>query len=173
VTLDTVVWLISPDFNRDKLWDDVLAMVAGPKAATALVTDEESRYSDIHDERTRMTTPGQGLPAWTFMYYRLSGLNFPTAAQSEDENARPAHFVRLNFDTSYGYSSPLGDCSALHASYLMKLAELGYDFLWKNEYTGDIYYRTAGIDTLLKSGQDAGEWFQNTVLPFFEAWSTK
>jgi hypothetical protein len=173
MTLNTVVWLIKPELDRDKLWADVLAMVAGPRAATASVTDEQDRYSDDSRERTRMTTPGQGLPAWTFMHYLDDGSQFDATPRTEDENARPMHYIRLNFDTSYGYESPIGDCSALHASYLMKLADLGYEFLWKNEYTGDIYYSTTGIDTLLKSGEDAGEWFQNTVLPFFEAWAAK
>lgn len=100
----------------------------------------------------------------------------------EDELAyyskMPIHYAEIGFDTSYGYSQisenglTIG-CSALHSAYIAMLAAhlnaQGIDIEWVNEFTGDHYRNTDGLATLMQSGADAEDWFQNLALPAIKA----
>lgn len=176
MTLNTRVLITSP-INPEKLWAEVLDMVAGDRAATALVTDGEDRYPPpgIIDARDRQTIIGQGLPAWTIMSYRSSGEPFPGYREDEDDydtpNVYPAHFAELRFDTGYAYTDALGGCASLHARYLARLAELDYGFSWVNEYNHDLNHGFVGVEEFLDGGVASSEWYRSVIIPLMEKMS--
>jgi hypothetical protein len=164
MTLNTNVWLLDPH-DPNKVWDDVMSIVAPDK--TPIVKDEAGRWGENTDAcRTRQTQCGQGLDAWTSMTYKENITEqFPVEHYEDSIESRPAHYIHIDFDTSYGFKSEIGSCSELHASYIISLVKMGYQLLWMNEYTGDIYYGITGIESLLSNGVEAMEWFNNLVVP--------
>lgn len=155
MTLNTNVWFIQP-YDPEKVWADVIKIVARDGADKAIIENKE-REGYLQ----RNTACGQGLDAWTFMNYHEN----ITELFPKEYDHYPLHYIGVDFDTAYGYRSEIGNCSELHASYIMQLDALGYEFLWQNEYTGDIYYRKSGVDSLLEKGRDADEWFHTLVVP--------
>lgn len=122
------------------------------KPGSMLVTSEESA---AHDEDCNY--PGN-------KYYD------DAAEECDGAWHNPVAWAELSLDTAYGYKGPNGiSCSQLHALLLFYLDELGYKFLWKNEYTGEISNQLEGIDNFIGSGESAMDWFNTVVKPFIQS----
>lgn len=125
---------------------------------------------------------GQGYAAALKVNYRRDGELLHDGSCDEDcaevyahrlpcqeEEHHPAHYVRVNLDTSYGYSDEHGDgAGRLHARLVAHigswLTTRGVTWSWRNEFTGDIYRGTDGLDTLMGDGEDARAWL-TSILP--------
>lgn len=98
-----------------------------------------------------MTECGQGLPAWFFLFHAEDGplVLFDAEEQEEQREWDPdwtlppfnEHFLRLDFDTAYGYERAGAGCGDLHAWLVLEvgrwLAARGVtEVLWKLEYDG-------------------------------------
>ena len=110
--------------------------------------NEGTRYRDRSD--CLMNEPAQGLCAWLFVYHGAN--RTPYRHQPDPECDRPACWAEIALDTAYGYSGPEGGCGSLHARILSELApwlaskDVGWS--WQNEWTGNIYQGTDGLETL-------------------------
>lgn len=157
MTLSTYVYLQDP-VPVDEVFEFCLELLGRPPLSPPVRTKDEVWYpKDDPDVRCRMTEPGQGLPAWLMVKYREDG---PLRAEPEPspneygeevDYPEPAHWVEVNFDTSYSYSDEYGGCSTLHARLIVKLGQWlkdrGVKWSWSNEYTGEIF--PGGDDKLL------------------------
>ncbi len=88
---------------------------------------------------------------------------------------KPACWVEIHFDTTYGYHGPEGGCGALHARLLYELGQwfderhIGWG--WQNEFTGDWHYEDhyAALKELCTGGGQAMAWFTEIVQPSIES----
>lgn len=125
---------------------------------------------------------GQGLCALLDVYYRTGGplksdadscdrwCDDPCDAESHD----PAHWIKVTFDTAYGYRDEQGrGCGDLHAVLVAELGrwldERGVRWLWENEFTGEIHSGYERLIELCSGGFEASAWFQSTVMPAISA----
>ncbi|WP_051325994.1 hypothetical protein [Glycomyces tenuis] len=130
-----------------------------------------------------LTTPGQGLPAWTFIHYGENGAWRNPEPEYEDpeyvdegEEPRivtPRHFARIDFDTAYGYTGPNGEgCSELHTALMIQVGAWidaqGVPWQWRNEYTGEIHNAYEGFEEFAGNGYEATAWFKR-VMPAIAA----
>jgi hypothetical protein len=139
-----------------------------------LFTDREGWPGE--GSRTLMNEPGQGLPGWLILHYRADG---PYRAETEphDEDCEPgctsqhepACWLNVSLDTAYSYHGPDGGCGDLHARVVAELGhwldERGIPWSWKNEFTGEIHERYAGLTELGGGGAEASDWFRSIVAP--------
>jgi hypothetical protein len=171
MTLDTAVYVQSP-CDKEELWSEIIRIITRGTMEALVDPDKDN---------TRTTTCGQGLDAWTFMHWGDDDAARMPEPETCDEWCKsdcdrqhePAHFIKLSFDTGYSFSRPYaGDCSTLHAGYLVQLATFfaprSISWSWKNEYNGDIHEGLTGIAEFLGNGEHAKEWFQTQVLPAME-----
>lgn len=123
---------------------------------------------------------GQGFDAWLLTTYRKNGPLYieDQYDEYEDEDEEdgihryltdPACFMKLDFDTAYGYSVPgIGGCSDLHARYIIALhdwlATKGVRIKWQNEFTGEYFDGLDGLEEFSKAGTEARDWFKS-ILP--------
>lgn len=82
----------------------------------------------------------------------------------------PAYWVRVNFDTAYGYTGEKGEnCTQLHADLIVQLGawldERKVSWSWRDEYTGTVYQRYEGLKEFLRGGKEASAWFSSVVMP--------
>jgi hypothetical protein len=87
-----------------------------------------------------------------------------------EHNYRRPCYVKVNFDTGYGYSDEFGrGCGDLHAAYIRKLGAYldaqGIPFLWENEFRGEFHRGYEELRHLGSAGEEANTWLQNVVLP--------
>lgn len=127
--------------------------------------------------------PMQGLPAWLWVYYTQDGQPLRADANAcgdccdpEDDyhNHEPAHWVKVNLDTGYGYSDSHGrGCADLHADLITALGqwldEMGIGWSWENEFTGEIFQGYDGLADFGTAGKAATTWFKDVVLPAIES----
>lgn len=133
---------------------------------------------------------GQGLPGILDVLYKPGQMlvtpednaahdedcNLPGNKYYEEEwdtcdgsHHKPVCWIEIGIDTAYGFRGENGmDCSMLHALLLYYLDDLGYKFLWKNEYSGEINNQLEGIAEFIGNGADAANWFANVVKPMIE-----
>lgn len=138
---------------------------------------EEAKYS----QNAVCTVPGQGLPAWTFIYFGEDGAW--RAPEDEYDNdveegeeprfVAPKHFARIDFDTAYGYTGPDGEgCAELHTALMLQvgawLEVQGVPWQWQNEYSGEIHNAFEGFEEFAGHGYEAAAWFKS-VMPAIRA----
>lgn len=125
--------------------------------------------------------PSQDLPAWLMLEHggeRPLRTAEESAAHDEDCEPdcdgtgyfhRPACWVKVDFDTAYGYRSAGMGCGDLHAVLVGELGQWltgrGKRWLWCNEFTGEIHDGPARLVELVSGGADAQAWFLSSVLP--------
>lgn len=156
--------------------DQIEAKQIFKKARQVIGATEKNLYQDQEDDqgfawvnpgdRTLGNKIGSGLNAWLQVHYNSKGklATDENAAKKNDEPYEfniPSHWLRVNFDTAYGYKGEKysESCSALHTKYL---AELGLwldqkkiAWAWKNEFNGEIY---AGAERYIE------------LVNFYESW---
>ena len=184
MTLDTRIYVL----------DRVDVREAFAKCNALLGATENTRSTDEQDTTWRegghITVPGspwtisnepdQGLPGWLMMHYR-PGVPLRTDAQAaaHDEDCegeddctwshRRACWLEVSLDTSYGYRGKEGGCGDLHAWFVFELGkwldEHGARWQWHNEFTGEIFTGTAGLESLCTLGAEATAWMREKVLP--------
>lgn len=154
MTLNTKFYITTPGIDPDTVWNALLDMVEPEDFPR---TREE--YTEVSDapswgpKGTTMTNTkiGIGLNAWCCMYHSTDGSEIPLGADETSDIDRedlddgpifvPKSFIRLAFDTTYGYTGPNGEsCSELHGRIVTRLAgivtELGGEYAWHDEYEG-------------------------------------
>jgi hypothetical protein len=129
--------------------------------------------------RTLMNEPSQGLNAWLMLHYRAEGPLQKAGDHArycedceEPEGCATPCWVEVSFDTSYGYKGPEGDCGDLHARIIAELGhwldELGVDWSWMNEFTGEVHHRYDGLANLGAGGLKALTWPTDSAMPAVE-----
>lgn len=145
-------------------------------------TEDDPAWGGKEGSACIMTTPGQGLDAWTMVHYSADGSPLRTDATAHGEfcdedcsgtRHKPEHWVRVNFDTAYGYSGPEGGCGDLHARLVAQLGrwldKQDITWTWRNEFTGELHPGYTGLEELSEGGRGAVHWLRSTVLPAIEA----
>jgi hypothetical protein len=138
-------------------WSDV------PQQYVSYILDQED-YRDEYDSDEE---------------HQVAVAEFAAEFADEVERARVAteaigdYYAEFSFDTGYGYKQDGRGCSDLHGTFLVKayreyFEPRGVDFVWKNEFTGDLYKNLDGIETLLDGGAEATAWFENVLIPAVE-----
>lgn len=120
------------------------------------------------------TTPGQGLPAWTFIHHGADGAWRAPEAKHEDDVPQPRHFAAIKFNTVYSYTGPNDiDCTQLHALLMHDVADWlepqGIPWQWRNEYTDEIHDQYEGFEAFIGHGIDAMQWLNTVVIPAIQA----
>jgi hypothetical protein len=181
MTLSTDVIVLDP-VNPKAVFDHCLGMLG-------TFVDFEPRWEHtalgeargFTDTAHYVSACGQGLPAWLWVHYHPDGF-LDVERDEEDVMEDGGHYqrfpdphcVRIDFDTAYGYCGPGGlNCGGLHAGLVRALGrwldDRGVRWKWRNEYTGEWFTGTQGLDTLAEGTEDALAWFDNTVRPYFES----
>lgn len=155
MTLNTDFYVTTPGIDPDLLWNALLDMVE-PKdirpTRDEYTTEDDAPIYGPKGSVRRNTMVGIGLAAWCFMYYNTDGSEIardehdtddPEAVDwDEDIFYVPRSYIRIDFDTAYGYRGP-GDegCSDLHGRIVTYLAGIvtahGGEYTWKDEFTGE------------------------------------
>lgn len=138
------------------------------------------RWEDdkLGGDACRMNKPGQDLPAWLLLYHNVDvPLVADAAAHDQYCDADcdggshdPAHWLRVNFDTAYGYRGAGGmGCGTLHAILVAVIGKWldarGVAWSWRNEFTGEVHQRYDGLRELADGGEAANKWFETMVKP--------
>ena len=182
MTLNTAVYILDPidPLEVQSFFNKHLLKVTDPiiehKPATnwnreTRTWDEDPEVMDLDNQ------VGQGFDAWYMSQYRKGGL--PLHAEdvySEVDEDYPDEepyvesrkcFMKVNFDTAYGYISPKGGCAELHTYYIVALhdwlATKGVRIQWVNEFSGEIFDGLNGLDDFSKAGDDARKWFKSIM----------
>lgn len=184
MTLDTRIYVHDPIAPR-AVFDrcNQLLGVRGPD-----VTDDQEptwrggvRIIEPDSPKTLMNEPGQGFPAWLMLHYRPGApLRTPEqAAEHEDwcdddcdgVGHRPACWLEVSLDTSYGYSENGENAGGLHARLIAELGQWLDDqdvtWPWKNEFTGDVHgnnERYRRLADLAGQAGEASDWLRS-ILP--------
>lgn len=139
--------------------------------------------------------PGQDLPAWLLLAHG-GGSPLRTAEQAAEHDEdicnipssycyddteplcdgsshRPACWLKVDFDTAYGYSANGMGCGDLHAALVAGLGQWltsqGVRWLWQNEFTGEIHDDPRRLIDLCRGGFEAAQWYRTTALPMILA----
>lgn len=172
MTLSTDIYIID-EVDPHKVFDFCNKVLLGTN--TPITTEGPSKWDNDQEVIHLNNEPGQGLDAWLMAKYRKGGLPLYTEDEYdsyEDESwmVSPACYMKLDFDTAYGYQDEYGGCENLHGRYIVALynwlLEQNVRMKWKNEFTGEIYDGMDGLESFLAAGDEANEWFRNTVQPF-------
>lgn len=111
---------------------------------------------------------GQGFDAWLLTKYRKGGPLYAEDVHDDDYFVAPACYMKLDFDTAYGYRSEFGGCAQLHSRYIVALhdwlATKNVRIKWRNEFTGEIFDGLDGLDSFGNDGEAARDWFKS-ILP--------
>jgi hypothetical protein len=135
---------------------------------------EPYKWGNDPEIMTLSNEGGQGFDAWFMSKYRKGGPLY-TEDQIDEEDydepylTDPACFMKLDFDTAYGYNVPgIGGCSQLHSRYIVALhawlAAKGVRIKWQNEFTGEYHDGLDGLEEFAGNGDDAQAWFKS-ILP--------
>jgi len=169
VTLDTRIYV-------QNAVDPKLAFV---KCNQLLGAHEGVRSSD--DGHCISNRPDQGLAAWLMICYGspLRDGTCPRMPHDPDDDEEcwdshnPACFLEISLDTSYSYTGPDGGCGDLHARIVAELGqwldERGARWCWRNEFTGEVHERYAGLTELGGGGAEASKWFREIAAPAIAA----
>ena len=159
MTLNTTFYITTPGIDPHKVWNELLDMVE-PEGFlrtrfgyTQIQKADDKRWGWGPTGSTMTNTQvGIGLKAWCFMWHNEDG----SALAYDDENStddpekvdydkdiwfEPRGYIKLDFDTAYGYGDEYGGCSDLHGRIVTHLASIveehGGEYIWKDEYTGE------------------------------------
>jgi hypothetical protein len=150
MTLSTDLYVLDPVPMIEVFTEAIRQM-----GATNPVVVDRDAWGD-NSTRLHMTQPGQGLPAWLTVHYRTDGpVLTDDQEKSEERSYCPAHFIRVNWDTTYGYRDKGENCGQLHARLVASLGQWlttrRIRWAWRNEFTGEIFFSPSGLDRLGKS----------------------
>lgn len=152
MTLNTKFYITTDGIDPNTVWNALLDMV---EPEDFPLSREDYTETEDADERgwgpkgsTKTNTRvGIGLNAWCFMWHNEDGSALVydeehTDDPDEDIWFTPRGYIRLDFDTAYGYRGPNGeDCSDLHGRIVARLAEIvtamGGEYAWQDEFTGE------------------------------------
>ena len=159
MTLNTKFYITTDGIDPNTVWNALLDMVEPedfPRSReeyTETSNATEKGWGPTGSTITN-TQVGIGLNAWCFMWHNEDGT---ALAYDDDENTtddlekadadedlwfEPRGYIRLAFDTAYGYRGPHDEgCSDLHGRIVTYLAgivtALGGEYAWQDEYTGE------------------------------------
>lgn len=159
MTLNTSFYITTPGIDPHTVWNALLDMVEPEDfpisreeyTETKHITHEAWGPTGVIRTNTRV---GIGLNAWCFMYHNEDGSEIFLSPEETDDPSlvdwdndifyQPRAYIRLAFDTAYGYRGPNDEgCSDLHGRIVTYLAgivtALGGEYIWKDEYTGKWY----------------------------------
>ena len=152
MTLNTKFYVTTDGIDPNTVWNALLDMV---EPEDFPLSREDYTEAEDADERgwgpkgsTKTNTQcGIGLNAWCFMWHNEDGSALAyneedTDDPDEDIWFTPRGYIRLDFDTAYGYRGPNNEgCSDLHGRIVTRLANivtaLGGEYAWQDEYTGE------------------------------------
>ena len=156
MTLNTTFYITTPGIDPHTVWNALLDMVEPED-----FPHSRENYTDVSNSDTdhwgpagtihTLTKVGIGLNAWCFMWHNEDGSEIPLdddetsdIAQEDLEDGPlylPQSYIRLDFDTAYGYHDEYGGCSDLHGRIVTHLASIveehGGEYIWNDEYTGE------------------------------------
>ena len=157
MTLNTTFYITTPGIDPNTVWNALLDMV---EPADFPRTREDYTVTSNADEKgwgpkgSTMTNTqvGIGLRAWCFMWHNEDGsyLAYDDEYNTDDPEKEdydkdilfsPRGYIKLDFDTAYGYVDEYGGCSDLHGRIVTHLASIveehGGEYAWKDEFTGE------------------------------------
>lgn len=157
MTLNTTFYITTPGIDPNTVWNALLDVVEPEDFPHSR---EDYTETDDADERgwgptgSIMTNThiNIGLNALCFMWHNEDGsaLAYDEAYTDDPEEEDPDEdiwfvprgYIKLNFDTAYGYRGPNNEgCSDLHGRIVTRLAEVvteqGGEYVWQDEYTGE------------------------------------
>ena len=182
MTLSTNIYILDPVDPMEvfNFVNKYLLKVENPRfnhaPATSYQKDEKGEWNEVEDPEIMdlSNNVGQGFDAWFISKYRKNGPLYTEDQIDDDEDyvepylMDPACFMKLDFDTAYGYSDKLGGCSQLHSRYIVALhdwlATKGVRIKWQNEFTGEYHDGLDGLDEFAGDGDKARDWFKS-ILP--------
>jgi hypothetical protein len=171
MTLSTNVF-IHDQIDPKLVFDHCALLIGAPEDASYKQTETSINMA-----------PGQGFRAWLLLSHN-NGQPIKTDSDACDEYCDdpcdqtlphdPAHWVKVDFDTAYGYRGDDGEgCGDLHAKLVAQLGKWldsrGVEWSWENEFTGEIHKSYSHLGDLCSGGQEASAWFMGTVLPVIAA----
>ena len=157
MTLNTNFYITTPGIDPNTVWNALLDMVEPENFPRSREDYTESGATPAWGPDgtfRRNTKVGIGLKAWCFMYYNTDGSAIALDRDQTDDERKadpdddyayvyyvPKSYIRLDFDTAYGYHDEYGGCSDLHGRIVTHLAEvvtsMGGEYAWQDEYTGE------------------------------------
>ena len=156
MTLNTKFFITTPGIDPDTVWNALLDTVE-PKGFPINRKD----YTDVSNSDTdhwgpagsihTITKVGIGLNAWCFMWHNEDGSALAYDEDHTDDPEKedpdeeiwftPRGYIKLDFDTAYGYRDEYGGCSDLHGRIVTHLASIveehGGEYIWQDEFTGE------------------------------------
>jgi len=175
MTLSTNIYILDPVDPHEvfNFINENLLKVENPRTK-----EGPSEWYDDKEVIHLVNEVGQGFDAWLMTQYRAGDKPLYAEDQYDDYSSEgeepdlhlvtPACYMSIDFDTAYGYQSPVGGCADLHSLYIVALhdwlAEKGVRIKWQNEFTGEYFDGLDGLEDFGHSGEDAREWF-HSILP--------
>lgn len=163
MTLNTKIF-IEEAMDPEEVFGIFLEHIKGDVAEPKIDRSEPGRI---------MSACGQGLDAWLWVTWNPDGATMGGEDEYPDDEVfapRPTHRVHVSMDTGYGYNRDGQTCGQLHAKAIALAApRLTGRWWWQNEYTGDIYRGTNGLDTLAGDSERASRWFRDVLVPIVES----
>ena len=188
MTLATNMWILDP-VAIDDIWPVGRALIheLSDRSGPAEFSDRPSYgTSEFDGLRTRGHGIGQGFCSMYDVDYHADGgvIQDGTITHEswcddpcDDEHARDAFpaYVRIEFDTTYGYRDSRGwGCGDLHAALVGAIGrwcdERGLRWCWENEFTGEIHQGADGLDELGRGGADAQAWMLSVLPAAYMDW---
>lgn len=156
MTLNTTFYITTPGIDPNTVWHDLIDMV---EPENFPLSREDYTETEDADEKgwgptgSTMTNTkgGIGLSAWCFMWHNEDGSALAYDEEYTDDPEKedpdediwfiPRGYIKLDFDTAYGYRDEYGGCSGLHGRIVTRLANIvtsmGGEYAWQDEYTGE------------------------------------
>ena len=157
MTLNTTFYITTPGIDPNTVWNALLDMVEpsdfprNREDYTQVANADEKGWGPTGSIITN-TQVGIGLDAWCFMWHNEDGSALPyddpeytDDPEKEDRDEGiwfvPRGYIKLAFDTAYGYHDEYGGCSDLHGRIVTYLASIveehGGKYIWQDEFTGE------------------------------------
>lgn len=156
MTLNTNFYITTPGIDPNTVWNALLDMVEPEdfpmdRHNYTMVADADGKGWGPKGSTMTNTRVGIGLNAWCFMWHNEDGSALTYDEEYTDDPEKedldedivfyPRGYIRLDFDTAYGYHDEHGGCSALHGRIVTHLASIveehGGKYIWQDEYTGE------------------------------------
>lgn len=156
MTLSTTFYITTPGIDPHTVWNALLDMVEPADFSLGRYGYTEVASADARDwgptgSTMTNTQVGIGLSAWCFMWHNEDGSALAYDEDHTDDPEKeypdegiwftPRGYIKLDFDTAYGYRDEYGGCSDLHGRIVTHLASIveehGGEYAWMDEYTGE------------------------------------
>lgn len=149
MTLNTTFYITTPGIDPSTVWNALLDTVEPEDFPLSRedYTEAENKGWGPNGSTMTNTRVGIGLNAWCFMWHNEDGsaLAYDDSRNTDDPDEdtwfTPRGYIRLDFDTAYGYHDEHGGCSELHGRIVTHLASIveehGGKYIWQDEYSGE------------------------------------